>query len=348
LTRGGPPAAAAVAHPAVVTRAREVAEDAGLADPILDGWMRRFTGVADRALRRTVLATCVAETDDGSLVGCLARLDARARLGEAASRWMLTELALTPSVLLEMPYDRVLDVYAAARAAGLDDVAARFLGTAAREAPAPTNPHMDADPGTRTALARGRDRMVLDRLLHDRDPRVASALLDNARITERDVVRIAAMRPTHPDILRAIAAHPRWAHRRQVRRAVAFNPATPPPLARQVLATLLRQDLVEIAGSHLLAAPLRDAARAILRDTARTLAREGGPTPDGAGALRGRPEAPPHDEDGPLNPPRSTGEAAPTDATPTPPPTTTAETPGSRAAGSAGTAARRRRGRTRT
>jgi hypothetical protein len=347
VTRGGVPPAAAVAHPAVVERARHVAADPEVADPILDGWLRRFAGVADRGLRRTVLATCVAETDDGSLVGCLARLDARARLGHPDCRWLLTELALTPSVLLEMPYDRVLDVYAAARAASLDDVAARFLGTAAREAPAPHNPHLEADPGTRTALARGRDRLVLDRLLHDRDPRVAAALLDNARITERDVVRIAAMRPTHPEILRGIAAHPRWAHRRQVRRAVAFNPATPPPLARQVLATLLRQDLVEIAGSHLLAAPLRDAARAILRDTARTVAREASHAPEEAGALRGRPEPPPHGDDA-LTPPRRTGEAAPMDATPIPPPTTPEGTPGSRAAGSAGRAARRRRGPSRT
>lgn len=106
-------------------------------------------------------------------------------------------------------------------------------------------------------------RLVLDRLLHDRDPRVIAALLDNPRLAERDVVKIAAMRPTRAEVLACIAGHPRWATRYRVRKALAFNPATPLPLARALLPTLLHQDLVELAGSAVVAPLLRDAVRSL-------------------------------------------------------------------------------------
>jgi hypothetical protein len=206
---------------------------------------------------------------------------------------MLSEMALAPGVLGDLPYARRADLYACAREAGLGRVAARFLGhdtpaagtdadarTAALRAAlgedvepgaaAPTvNPHFEAAPGLRIAAARGTRREALDRLMHDRDERVIAALLDNPRIIERDVVRIAAMRPTTTEILERIATHPRWASRASVRKALAFNPSTPAPLARQLLPTLLRQDLALLAGSHVLAEPLRHEATLLLSRRAR-------------------------------------------------------------------------------
>lgn len=258
------------AHPAVVERARSVAGAPAEGDRILDAWRTRFRAVADRKLRRSVLASCLAETDDGSVIGALHRLDARAAGGEPDFRWIQQELALSPSVLGELPEGRALDLYAGAQAAELPTVAQRFLGLyLAREAPRAENPHHGGSPGQRIALARGRDRMVLDRLLHDRDVRVATVLLDNPRFIERDVVRMAALRPTDPEILRRIAGHPRWGQRPQVRRALAFNPSTPPALARQVLGTLLRQDLVELAGSAVLSEELRGEAGRLLSASGR-------------------------------------------------------------------------------
>ncbi|MFN7147383.1 MAG: hypothetical protein ACK4YP_26685, partial [Myxococcota bacterium] len=143
--------------------------------------------------------------------------------------------------------------------------AVRFLGRHADDgAIEPRNPHLELTPGERTAAARGRDRLVLDRLLHDRDPRVIAALLDNPRVTERDVVRIAAMRPTSAAILGLVAGHARWGQRYRVRKALAFNPASPLALSRPLLPTLLRQDLAELAGSQVLTEELRAEVRALL------------------------------------------------------------------------------------
>jgi hypothetical protein len=254
------------AHPAVVARFQELAAEPRAADGYLDAWLRRFAGVADRALRSTVLAQLLEETDDGSLLGVLHRLDQRVARGDATCRWLSAELALTPSILHQLPYDRLEDLHAAARETGDHRLLTRFLGHADPGGDVPAaNPHLDATPGERTAAARGADRLLLDRLMHDRDPRVITALLDNPRIVERDVVRIAAMRPTSAAILDLIASHLRWGQRYRVRKAIAFNPATPLALARPLLPTLLRQHLVELAGSQVLSPRLREEVRLLLQ-----------------------------------------------------------------------------------
>jgi hypothetical protein len=256
----------ATAHPTVLARIATLAEDAAAADAVVEQWVRRFVGVADRQLRRTVLRNCLEEADDGTLLGALPRIDRRAESGDARFRWLATELALTPSVILELPYDRLIDLYEAAVLSGNSRLARRFLHDRPREdSPDPSsNPALDRSPGVRTALARSRERTTIDRLTRDRDPRVIRVLLDNPVLLERDVIHIAAMRPTPPAILQILAEHPRWSSRYAVRKALAFNPYTPGRLARQILPTLLRQDLEEMCGSHVLTEDLRIEVRAFL------------------------------------------------------------------------------------
>ncbi|MSP54505.1 MAG: hypothetical protein EXR69_02705 [Myxococcales bacterium] len=255
--------------PAAIARAEAVRTDDTEADLWIERWIHKFSAIPDRAIRRNVLFELVEGTDDGTLIGMLPRLDVRADGGERQARWLRTELALTPSVFLELPYGRIAELYAIAHAAGLPRQAARFLtdrpvpGKPART----ENPHMDLAAGVRTAKARGDDRMTLDRLMHDRDPRIIKVLLDNPRVVERDIVRVAAMRPTLPEILEMIASHPRWSPQYRVRKALAFNPYTPTSLARQLLPTLLRQDLEELQGSKILPAELQDELRSLVSDT---------------------------------------------------------------------------------
>ncbi len=232
----------------VIGAARQLVETPSVADELIERCLRRFTSVKDRGLRRTVLREFVDEVDDASLVALLHRLDLRMRDGDAACRWLATELALTPSVLRELPYLRIAEVYEIASGAGLPGVAARFLGGTGAFGPEGTNPHFERSAGERTAAARSRDRLVLDRIMHDRDARVIAVLLDNPRITEIDAIRVAAMNPTRPAILELLVSHYRWGRSYRVRKAVAFNPSTPDNLARQVLPTLLQQDLRDLVG----------------------------------------------------------------------------------------------------
>lgn len=245
------PSPQAFAHPAVVARIHALIADPNEADALLLPWLRRFKALKDRSLRRTVLVEHMSGLDDGSLLGLIYRLEQRAATGEHLCRWMLLELALTPSALMDLPYERLIDLYAAARASGQDNLAQRFMGAhPIKEGSQEGNPHLEQSPGERTTAAHQTDRMKLDRLLHDRDLRVVRTLLDNPRIVERDVIRMAALRPTHAALLQYIAAHPRWGQNYRVRKALSFNPASPPALSRQILPTLMVQDLRELSKSQ--------------------------------------------------------------------------------------------------
>ncbi|MBK6514395.1 MAG: hypothetical protein IPM79_36960 [Polyangiaceae bacterium] len=100
--------------------------------------------------------------------------------------------------------------------------------------------------GERKSLARGRNRDVLDRLLRDPHPQVIRTILVNPRITEEDVVRLAARRPTYPDVQAELAKSPRWGIRQRVRVALVQNPYTPPAISVPILSMLVRQELEQV------------------------------------------------------------------------------------------------------
>ena len=231
---------------------------------------RRLHAVRERPMRRTVVCDAVLSLEGPALVAFLGLVLERARAGNGRAREILQELALEPHVFRDIPYERVRVAYQLARDAGLDPVAEMFLS--ARMERNPTideaftgNDHMDLPLGTRRSAARTKDRFVLDRLVHDRDHRVIKLLLDNPRVVERDVIRIAARRPQRPEVLEVVARHRRWSSRYPVRKALACNPYTPANVASSPLPTLLRQDLRFAIDSGALSPQVRTQARAALQ-----------------------------------------------------------------------------------
>ena len=101
--------------------------------------------------------------------------------------------------------------------------------------------------GERKSLARRPDRNVLEKLLLDPHPDVIARLLHNPRLTEDDVVRLAARRPGRPEVLAAIARDPKWLHRARVRLTLVLNPDTPGELAAPIAGLLVRQELRLVA-----------------------------------------------------------------------------------------------------
>jgi len=246
---------------------------------------RKVASLREPGMRRAVVVEAVRDLDANDLVALLVLLMARARSGAGRARAVLQQLALEPTVFREMPYARVEAAYAAARSVELDGVARFFLSAALKPPEDATdrfvgNRHLDLPLGTRRSAARGADRYKLDRLLHDRDHRVIKVLLDNPRITERDAIRIAAMRPTRPEVLEVVARHTRWSSRYRVRKALACNPATPAPIARRLLPTLMRQDLRHALEAGVLPDELVPEVRRMLRgrdaDTDRASTQQGG------------------------------------------------------------------------
>jgi hypothetical protein len=170
----------------------------------------------------------------------------------------------------ELGYDRHQEIYAEARRRG-DEPLARLLLSAQpvpdgvpERAPIPGRP--DITLGERKSLARGDPRKVprdlFDRILRDTDPSVLEIVLGNPRVTEGDVVRLAARRPTTVEAQRVIFRCERFIARYPVKRALAFNPYTPSDVAARLVPLLTRPDLKLLMEDSKVADPVRQAARA--------------------------------------------------------------------------------------
>jgi hypothetical protein len=166
-------------------------------------------------------------------------------------------------------YEYLAQLYVSADDKGYADVK-RLLATSEAKRKPPRdgrveNEFVEKTLGERKELARvTRDRDLLDRLLFDRNPEVIRALLRNPRVIERDVVKIAAMRPTNPRLLEEILRHERWSSRYVVKKALAQNPYLPTNTAVSLLSYLLSQDLKQVTASLEISQTVRNAARELL------------------------------------------------------------------------------------
>ncbi len=118
--------------------------------------------------------------------------------------------------------------------------------------------------GERRSLARMPSRRAFDKLLSDPHPLVIRQLLENPRLTEDDVVRIAARRPVRPEAVIAIARSERWLKRPRIRLTILLNPGSPPDVAMPLLAACTRTELLEIVHGPDMSKVLRATARELL------------------------------------------------------------------------------------
>jgi hypothetical protein len=120
--------------------------------------------------------------------------------------------------------------------------------------------------GMRKALARRPDFKLIQRIARDQDHRVIRTLLDNPRLTEKDVIHIGATRPTSPKVLEVIYDHPKWIARYSVKKVIVFNPYSPPSLAIRLLTFMNLGDLEELCATFELNEMLRKQAERIIEE----------------------------------------------------------------------------------
>ncbi len=118
--------------------------------------------------------------------------------------------------------------------------------------------------GERKAAARNPGRQILTRLLHDPSPDVIRQLLASPKITEKDVVRMAALRPTQPEVLRVIFESPRWIASYRVKLALLSNPYLAPEIGIKLVPALMRQDLGRLCQDNLVHPDIREAMKKAL------------------------------------------------------------------------------------
>ncbi len=165
-----------------------------------------------------------------------------------------------------LDYEVTMEIYRCLVERGRRDVAMTLI----RPAENASEPERSLEPGERRltlgerkSLARKSNRVLLERLAKDPDPSVIRIWLENPRLVENDVVRLAAARQANPVVLRQVAAHTRWNRVLLVVRALVFNPATPLDTKLRLLPTLRRQDIEEVR-AHASAPDLAQAAAHLL------------------------------------------------------------------------------------
>lgn len=120
--------------------------------------------------------------------------------------------------------------------------------------------------GHRRAMAKGNIKDTLDRLLSDPDTKVVENLLNNPRITETEILKIASKRPNSPEILKLLSTHPKWSKRYAVKKALVLNPYTPPRMSLGLLEFLMSQDIESLADDRTVHPQVKLGARELLEE----------------------------------------------------------------------------------
>lgn len=228
--------------------------------------LRALRALPEARMREAVLAERLVSLPAESAAAIAGEIVRRAPSG---APYDVALLALSGLLDQErLPYEQRSAIYSAARERG-DILLVRLLLSPhelpeGRPSAVPIPGRPDITLGERKSLARTRHRELLDRMLRDPEPSVLRILLENPRVTELDVVRLAARRPTTPEAQRTIFRAARFRVRYTVRRSLILNPYTPTDLASQLVGLLDEPDLRRVQADAQLPELVRASARAQL------------------------------------------------------------------------------------
>lgn len=220
-------------------------------------WLRTITSLGHHQLKVSYAKSELGDASLGDLAEALNDICLMGEESSAPARDVLT--AFVPLIVDVRHLDRVWSIRATASAASLMAVGRMLRASTPdghlldrdryRARPTEGVPQReDGEPlslGERRALARRPSRASLDLLMRDPHPMVARIVLGNPRITEQDVVRIAACRPALPEIVGEVAKS--WCHHARPRITIVLNPGSPPAVSVPLLGLLGRPDLAEVA-----------------------------------------------------------------------------------------------------
>jgi hypothetical protein len=228
-----------------------------------DALVRTTRSLGGAVLRACYVATLARALPIRELAETLDTVCARAEQAEATSREAL--VAIVDALNTEGMDDLVQRLREEAAADSLLSLERlirhprgmrRATSSAPPRVPREDGPGRSVPLGERKSLARRPDRDTLQRLLADPHPDVIRRCLRNPRLTEDDVVKLAARRPGRGDVLTE-TARSRWVHRPRVRMTLVMNPATPLQVVAPLVGLLLRPELEMAAHSPTVDAHVR-------------------------------------------------------------------------------------------
>lgn len=230
---------------------------------------RVLLSLTDVTLRVGWLRAHLAELRDSEAAELLASLCEDGERADPEAREALLIVAMVLAADGDSPFvERLREHAEERRLLSLARLLRRGAEHAPRSASEPPVPDYGAGReltvGERRSMARSPQRKVLEKLLRDPHPLVLRQLLSNPRLTEDDVVRLAARRPMHGAIVEVLAESPRWLRRPRVRLALLLNPGTPPAVSMPLLAVCTRCELLDVVHGTDTPLALRGSAQELL------------------------------------------------------------------------------------
>jgi len=221
------------------------------APAVADPFIANLLVLRDRNMRAIALVDRLRKYDAHLAYAVLEHLVLNSARRNPKAQEVLLDLTTVRPLVDNIGYRRVRQMYEIAAKRGRSSVARMLLSP---ESPAvrqvatsflkKENQMMpDTSLGWRKTHAKGTNRLKIDRLLFDRNPQVVRLLMDNPRILERDVIRIAAMRPTNPENLVEVFRHERWIRRYRIKVTLACNPYCPIDIALACVPHLMLPEL---------------------------------------------------------------------------------------------------------
>ncbi|MCX7990683.1 MAG: hypothetical protein N2999_01410 [Proteobacteria bacterium] len=118
--------------------------------------------------------------------------------------------------------------------------------------------------GIKRSFAKKLDRILIRRMLLEKDPYVVKYLLSNPIITEKDVLKIASGRPTKEEVIKVIYTFDKWINLYSVKEAIVKNPYSPFRLSLLMLFFMQQRELRTIHSDNTLHPVIREIAKEII------------------------------------------------------------------------------------
>ncbi|HLG18185.1 MAG TPA: hypothetical protein VI895_00035 [Bdellovibrionota bacterium] len=216
-------------------------------------WISRLSewtkGIKEPRQRLAKLIRMFQELTPDEISGIIQLIFQKATDRRSPLRRLHLDLVTHRSILRELGYETVSALYEHASREGWNEVRAflrsdRGSKAEAEEIPEGYSVKLAAlTVGEKKQLSKGNQRRMLELLLFESHPLVIRDLLRNPRISERDVVRIAARHQAPAPVLEEILSSDRWMAQYSVKKALVFNPNTPLPAALGLAQHLRDNDL---------------------------------------------------------------------------------------------------------
>src|SRR6059058_4102322 len=124
--------------------------------------------------------------------------------------------------------------------------------------------------GQKITMARRGPARVAGALLAEGHPQVRALVLDNAYLTEAQILKVLSREKISPDVVREIAQHRKWSHIYNVRLALVRHPGSTLSSILAYLPELTVSDLRELAAPGIVPESLRKYLQAEIQRRSRT------------------------------------------------------------------------------